>query len=580
MTRARSAAWRPPSPTGVQAIEEARRLEADTAAELTGAERELSAWQAEWDDFNARASAGERELTLEADRADRLEQGLATLRRRLEELASEPGVPVDESDTEALDAALVAAEERHEGAEAALEACIGELSAVREELEAGARAVDAARREVQRLENETTALRAVQEAALGRANGGGRSLAGGPRAARTRRGSARASGRGGGRKNGWETAVEAVLGAHLQAVRVDDTAPFAGALGELEGGRVTLYEGAPLPTPERTLPSLASLAHTEHGPVGALLAGIFAADSLEAALAARADLAPGESVVTRDGLWMGRDWIRLDRGEDATAGIVERGVELETLGRALAEARARLAAAEEARSGIAERADALENERERSQAACRQSGEALAALRAERDVLRVRIDEARAGRQRVERDRDRARADLAADTARLAAARSRIDELSGAAAALQAERHERGALRERLMARVETARRDASAAREDMHERNPGTRAADDRAGRGAGRPGAPARAADRVRRARQDPGGEHRGERARAAGAGTHPRGPARRARDRRAGTGQRTTQTRGGRTRHRRPDDPAQRGGGRGRCGPGPGPRRGGSP
>ena len=449
------------------AIEEARRLEAAAAAELNGAEGELSGWQAEWDDFNARASAGERELTLEADRAARLEQGLAALRRRLEELASEPGVPVDESDTEALDAALAAAERRHEGAEAALETCIGELSVVREALEAGARAVDAARREVQRLENEATALRAVQEAALGRANG----EAGHWLEARGLRDAPRL-GEGLAVTPGWETAVEAVLGAHLQAVRVDDTAPFAEALGELEGGRVTLYAGTPLPAPERALPSLASLAHTEQGPVGALLAGIFAADSLEAALAARADLAPGESVVTRDGVWMGHDWIRLDRGEDGMAGIVERGVELETLGRALAEAHERFATAEEAHSGIAERADALERERERSQAACRQSGEALAALRAERDVLQLRIDEARVGRERVERDRDRARADIAADTARLAAARKRIDELSDTAAALRAERSERGALRERLMARVEQARRDASASREGLHERN------------------------------------------------------------------------------------------------------------
>lgn len=448
-------------------LKEARRQEADAGRELTEAERELSAWQSEWDDFNARASAGERELTLEVDRADRLEQGLAGLRRRLEELASEPGGPLDDFDTDTLDASLVAAEERHDGAEAALDACVRELSAVREELETGTRAVDAARLEVQRLETETARLSALQELALGRSNGeAGRWLE-----AHGLRDASRL-GEGLVVTPGWERAVEAVLGAHLQAVRVDDTTPFAGALGELEGGRVALYEGASLPPTEGPLTALASLARTEQGPIGALLAGIFAADSLDTALAARADLAPGESVVTRDGMWMGRDWIRLDRGEDAADGVVERGVELETLGRALAEARERLATAEGALAGVRQRADGLETEREGAQTACRQSADALGALRAERDVLQVRIDEARAGGQRAERDRARARADIAADTTRLATARRRIDELSGAAGTLQAERRERGALRERLAARVEKARRDASASREGLHERN------------------------------------------------------------------------------------------------------------
>ena len=448
----------------VPALAEARRLEGDTATELTGAEGELSAWQAGWDDFNARAAEGERELSLEADRADRLEEGLAGLRRRLEELASEPGVPLDDADTDTLDAALVAAEQRRDGADTALDACVRELSAARNELEAGARSVEAARGEVQRLENETAVLRALQEADLGRANGepghwlDARGLREAPRLGEDLVVTP-----------GWEHAAEAVLGTYLQAVRVNDTARYVDALDELKGGGVALYEGAPLPLQERKLPALASLVHTEAGPIGTLLAGIFAADSVETALAARSDLAPGESIVTRDGVWMGPDWIRLDRGEEDAVGVVQRGVQLETLGVALAEARARLAAAEEALARIRERAETLEPERERLQAACRESADALAALGAERDVLQVRIDEARAGRERVERDRARARDGIAADTARLAAVRSRIDELSGAATALEAERRERGALRERLTERVGKARTDASAAREALH---------------------------------------------------------------------------------------------------------------
>ena len=68
-----------------------------------------------------------------------------------------------------------------------------------------------------------------------------------------------------------------------------------------------------------------------------LLAGIYAVDSLDEALALRKQLAPGESIVTRDGIWLGANWLRVSRRGDATSGMLERKQELEELAATIAE---------------------------------------------------------------------------------------------------------------------------------------------------------------------------------------------------------------------------------------------------
>ena len=456
------------------ALAEAGREDAAAATELAEAERAMAAWQADWDAGNARASQGEREFTVAANGAEHLEQGVAALRRRLEELAAEPGTPGtsgtsgnDAADLGNLAAAVTEAQQHHDGLESALERCLQDLSTAREALEGSAGAADAARAALERLEREIVTLEAVQAAALGGANGESghwmemRGLADAPRL-----------GEGLVVARGWETAAEAVLGGHLHAARVDDTERFADALGELRGGRVGLYEGAAVEAEARSLPAFATLVSTEHGPVGALLAGVFAADSMEAALAARRELAPGESIVTRDGVWMGSDWMRLDRGEDRTVGVVRRAAELERLGAEAGTARQRLAECEASCARARRRSARLEAERERLLREGRQAADALAALRAEREVSRVRIEEARTRWQRLERERAEARAHIAEDTARLAAARSRLEELSAAVGAMQADRDELGARRERVAERLDRARTVASTSRDRVHQLN------------------------------------------------------------------------------------------------------------
>src|SRR5690606_6451871 len=65
--------------------------------------------------------------------------------------------------------------------------------------------------------------------------------------------------------------------------------------------------------------------------LGPLLQGIYTADSLEQALNLRASLKDNESVVTRQGLWLGRNWIRVRKSVDASEGMLARKGEISRL---------------------------------------------------------------------------------------------------------------------------------------------------------------------------------------------------------------------------------------------------------
>ena len=52
---------------------------------------------------------------------------------------------------------------------------------------------------------------------------------------------------------------------------------------------------------------------------------------LDQALAKRNQLAAHESIISQDGIWLGRDWLRVARGVDEKAGVLQREQEIKDL---------------------------------------------------------------------------------------------------------------------------------------------------------------------------------------------------------------------------------------------------------
>ncbi|MDD4915268.1 MAG: chromosome segregation protein SMC [Methylococcales bacterium] len=130
-------------------------------------------------------------------------------------------------------------------------------------------------------------------------------------------------------ETGWETALETVLGAYLEAICVDSA---AGLLDELQAvGKQSLifFETAGAQAvPSGPAGSLLGKVRSRWD-LAALLGGIYCADSLEQARSL--SLQPHESVVLANGLWLGSGWIRISRGSDSKAGVLQREKELREL---------------------------------------------------------------------------------------------------------------------------------------------------------------------------------------------------------------------------------------------------------
>src|SRR5262249_28763161 len=142
-----------------------------------------------------------------------------------------------------------------------------------------------------------------------------------------------------------ERAVETVLGGYLEAVCVDTLESIADKLDTLRMGTVTFFAGH-----ERRASSSSHdrLQSKVQGPdsVDSLLAGIIAVDDLSQALSRRGSLAAGESVITRDGIWIGPQWLRVSRDKDVHAGVLGREKEMRDLREAVSTAEQRRAGVE------------------------------------------------------------------------------------------------------------------------------------------------------------------------------------------------------------------------------------------
>jgi chromosome segregation protein len=449
-------------------LESARRAEEAAAEALASAESAMHDWQERWEQFNHALRGASS--TAEAERA-RLEEMDNQLRRLMaqRERATGEHDALRSADVAATLAEIERAESEARSGVEKLRARMAELAASLAEQRGRERelaeASRAARREAQEAEGRIVSLEALQRAALGQGQGKvvewleARGIAGNPRLARQLSVDA-----------GWDRAVETVLGTYLEAVCVDSIEDVAGVLESLTGGTVAFFAGAQ--GPEGGGHEGASLRARVRGPAGldALLQGIVATESLAEALEIRPRLRAGESVITRDGIWIGPDWLRVSRDRDAHEGVLEREETLRGERRELDRLQARSRALDEeleaARNRVRETEDRLADE----QSQLSRDGASHMNLRSQLDSLRARADQRSARLEQLTAELAEMEGALEVANAGNRSARSRLEEAVSIMADLDEQRRsleaERDGLRQSLAEARQRAEQERNAARE------------------------------------------------------------------------------------------------------------------
>ncbi|MEQ8486329.1 MAG: chromosome segregation protein SMC [Pseudomonadales bacterium] len=450
-------------------VREAAAEDEAAAEALSGLEDAYRQWQSAWEAQSARVAECERDAEVQASRVEHLDQLLQRLRGRRARLDEDAdSVPVVASDdVDNLARAIDDHDTERREVEADIDRCLADLAAAREAVLGAERELETARVGVHDLRHELASLEALQQAALGRnEHDAGDWLAQQGLDGAGRLGESLAV------VTGWERAVETVLGDYLQAVRVDHIDDFQQALGGLGDSGVTLLEGRIESESQGDLPTLASLVRSQPLRLGSLLHGVFAAETVDVAFAQRHRLGAGESIITRQGVWVGPDWVRvLGRGSDE-AGIIERAQQIDTLTMRVEEAERQLGIQQGqvvTARGLVER---LESDREHLQARANGLSQRLGELKADHGVRRVQMEEADARRERVHREREEIDQQITQEAGRLEEARVRLvaaeqarEEHAEARAVLAATRQ--GNERE-----LEEARQTARSRRDRFHQLN------------------------------------------------------------------------------------------------------------
>ncbi|MDL5601762.1 chromosome segregation protein SMC [Bacillus subtilis] len=434
----------------------------EASAQLEEAEAGMQGWQERWDGFNQRSAEPRRQAEVQQARIQQLEQSLERVLERERRLADERTQLAADPESAAileLNEQAAAGELELETLQAAEEALVERLEQLRDELQRASQAQQQAQGELQRLNGRIASLEALQQAALDPGAGTAdwlreHGLDQRPRLAEGLR-----------VEVGWELAVETVLGADLQAVQLDD---FQGLdLAGFSQGDLRLVAAGQ--GGARIAGSLLDKVESRLD-LAPWLGRVRPVESLDEALAGRAVLAADESLISRDGYWVGRNFLRVRRASEAESGLLARGQELERLHAERDEREATLERLDEALQTLRDQQRQQEETREQQRRQVQDEARRLSEVKARLSAQQARVEQLNLRRQRLEAELAELDEQRALEHEQLGEARLVLQDALDAMATDTEQRERLLAERDDLRERLDRIRQEARQHKDQAHQ--------------------------------------------------------------------------------------------------------------
>lgn len=449
-------------------LEMIRAAEDDSGDSLQEAEEAMQTWQQDWDTFNQTAAEPRQKAEVQQSRIQHLDQIQQRLMARIDKLEEEKSGlsagPAEEEVgelTEQLAELDLSSDEKRDR----VDACSDELDSLRENSGQIADNLDQVRTDLQAKRGRHASLEALQQAALGEKIGAvsewlkAQALDNNPRLADSLS-----------VDEGWDLAVETVLGSSIQAVCVDGFDAVGGVLSQLEQGDLVLLDSsAKTSTGGEVAPLLADKVSADKD-ISALLGGVYAVDDLPAALALRDKLLASESIITKDGLWLGGNWLRVARDSDASAGVIARKQELEELSADIEAAEESVETLSEQIDSAREKVKALELQRENLRREADEQTRKYSDLRSKLSAKQVQIEQISMRRERAENEIAEAKEQLSLEGENLSEARMILSEAIEMMEQDTDKREELLTSRDSIRAELDSARQRARQDKDKTHD--------------------------------------------------------------------------------------------------------------
>jgi len=439
-----------------------------SSAALLEAESAMQAWQSEWDSFSEAATEPARNAEVERTHIQHVEEHLLRQQQRLERLQEELGKQSHEqliSESGELEQQLQKDEAEIKQSEAVLEEKKSQIGQLRDSVHSLNTQLDESRGKLQDLRGRSASLEALQQAALGKEEGAvtqwlnNQHLQDAPRLAEELE-----------VESGWAKAAECVLGEHLEAVCVDGVDPLTDVLESFEEGTLTLFDTrAELSGSSIQADSLESKIKAPWK-LTSLLKGVLVADNLQQALSMRGNLQDGESVVTSEGIWLGKNWLRVARDKDEKAGILQREQTLKTLTAETNELQAIVQQVQQQLETEREQLSTAEMDRDGSQMTINQLSRQRANRQSDLSARQARLEQMQTRQEEQRVEAEEVRLEVEKDNQDLAISREKLEVAVEAMAKLEEQRVELQQRRETCQDSLRSKREQARVERDAAHE--------------------------------------------------------------------------------------------------------------
>ncbi len=451
-------------------LQDLRSHEKTATEQLAEAEQAMQNWQNEWDSFNQKSTEPAQSAQVERTRINHLEAQEGKLLQRIERMNSELG---QLDDAQLIEEILHLEQQEKEGQgeidalQQQLASRVAQVGEVRETNAQCADRLDRMREQQQVSRGRQASLEALQQAALGKQESAvvewleERKLADATRLAERLDVAPE-----------WQHAVETVLGFYLQAVCVEEFSDLAVSLKALQNGTLTLFDTTTKITSTRAEDYAERLISrvSSPWPLDDLLGGVHLAENLGHALKLRDSLAEHDSIITRDGIWMGRNWLRMTQERDERSGVLAREDELRQISaelKQLGEQTEQLAADfEQGQQQLKE----IEHSREEIQHRLDEANRRAADFRATLGSKRARADHLSARRRAISQEVAEVRSQISSDKDELERAKTSLHSALGEMETLAEQRQQLIQQRDRLRTVLSEKRDAASRCRSEAHE--------------------------------------------------------------------------------------------------------------
>lgn len=387
-------------PQVASASDEAQSLQ----NELEIAEEATQTWQTQWDDFNQSTSKTAQTAQVEKTHIQYLEQRILALKKRQEQLQQEQ----NQFNFSELNKEITGFSQQSQEVASKIEFQNQQLIETRDEISAlqsiqqeANIQLDRVRSESQQLRGQQASLEALQQTALGQRDNPAtpwvkqHNLSNKPRLAQHIE-----------VENGWELAVEKVLGFGLQAICIDQVNEVVPHLDDFKSGNLCVFTSAQSQSKSKSTHKNSLLIEKIKSPwpLDSFISGIYTADSMDDALTLCESLDANESVITRDGVWLNRSWLKILREEDPAAGVFQREQELKQLDLRIQSLQQ---TQKELETAINERKDQivkLENKRDQLQQSYNQQQAQSAQINAQHKMKQERLSELQVRSERFQKE--------------------------------------------------------------------------------------------------------------------------------------------------------------------------------